>query len=218
MGMLWSVEHYYFVDHICISACENEDSFEASSVGKHSYWSLCLSAATWKAIIVTIEKNMFLEMIFPCTTSSSAIVWFVKCQVIVTWYFLVEFRVISWCTIMDTAWGELAKRPSALSMEKLQVRTIDPHVLCILTWTPLPRKRNGHVANQVVWLLVHWVQLEQWCVIVLRYEPCDAMHSHCWTGFENVSCCIRPIPWRSHMQYCKYFSPFAFTSFLHLRC
>jgi hypothetical protein len=74
----------------------------------------------------------------------------VKCQVIVTWYFLVEFRVIFWCTIMDTAWDELAKRPSALSTEKLQVRTIDPHVLCILTWTPLPRKRSGHVANQVV--------------------------------------------------------------------
>ncbi len=82
---------------------------------------------------MTIEKNMFLEMVFPCTTSSSAIVWFVKCQVIVTWYFLVEFRVIFWCTIMDTASDELAKRPSALSMEKFQVRTIDPHVLCILT-------------------------------------------------------------------------------------
>jgi hypothetical protein len=92
----------------------------------------------------------------------------VKCQVIVTWYFLVEFRVIFWCTIMDTAWDELAKRPSALSMEKLQVRTIDPHVLCILTWTPLPRKRNGHVANQVVWLLA--AMGATWAVVCYCFE------------------------------------------------
>jgi hypothetical protein len=54
--------------------------------------------------------------------------------------------------------------------------------------------------------------------VLLFWDMNPVMHSHCWTGFENVSCCIRPIPWRSHMQYCKYFSPFAFTSFLHLRC
>ncbi len=53
--------------------------------------------------------------------------------------------------------------------------------------------------------------------VLLFWDMNPVMHSHCWTGFANISYCIRPITWRSHMQYCKYFSPFALTSFSHLR-
>jgi hypothetical protein len=36
-----------------------------------------------------------------------------------------------------------------------------------------------------------------WCTVIVG------------VGFAYISCCIRSIPWRSHMQHCKYCSVFA---------
>jgi hypothetical protein len=55
-------------------------------------------------------------------------------------------------------------------------------VVYILTWTPLPRKRNGHVANQVVWLLA--ALGATWAVVCYCFEiwtlRCDAQSLLDW--------------------------------------